>query len=52
MAGGTAVAVYLNHRVSVDIDLFTGEEFYCGPHYILYWSKVRYYRNKCRGKTR
>ena len=31
MAGGTAVALYLNHRVSVDIDLFTDEEFYCGP---------------------
>lgn len=31
MAGGTAVAVYLNHRVSVDIDLFTDKEFYCGP---------------------
>ena len=31
LAGGTAVAIYLNHRVSVDIDLFTGEEFYCGP---------------------
>lgn len=30
MAGGTAVALYLNHRVSVDIDLFTNEEFYCG----------------------
>ena len=31
MAGGTAVAIYLNHRVSLDIDLFTDEEFYCGP---------------------
>ena len=31
MAGGTAVAIYLNHRVSVDIDLFTDKEFYCGP---------------------
>lgn len=31
MAGGTAVATYLNHRVSVDIDLFTDKEFYCGP---------------------
>src|SRR4030066_1110338 len=31
LAGGTAVALYLNHRVSVDIDLFTDEEFYCGP---------------------
>lgn len=31
MAGGTALAVYLNHRVSVDIDLFTDKEFYCGP---------------------
>lgn len=30
MAGETAVALYLNHRVSVDIDLFTNEEFYCG----------------------
>lgn len=30
LAGGTAVALYLNHRVSVDIDLFTREEFYCG----------------------
>ena len=30
MAGGTAVALYLHHRVSVDIDLFTHEEFYCG----------------------
>ena len=29
MAGGTAVAIYLNHRVSVDIDLFTEKEFYC-----------------------
>ena len=28
MAGGTAVALYLNHRVSVDIDLFTDKEFY------------------------
>lgn len=31
LAGGTAVAVYLNHRVSIDIDLFTGEDFYSGP---------------------
>jgi hypothetical protein len=31
MAGGTAVAIYLNHRVSVDIDLFTEKEFYCRP---------------------
>ncbi len=31
MAGGTALAIYLNHRVSVDIDLFTDKEFYCGP---------------------
>ncbi len=31
MAGGTAVAIYLNHRVSLDIDLFTDKEFYCGP---------------------
>ncbi|MBF8276881.1 MAG: hypothetical protein HW390_1954 [Candidatus Brocadiaceae bacterium] len=30
MAGGTAVAIHLNHRVSVNIDLFTNEEFYCG----------------------
>jgi hypothetical protein len=29
MAGGTAVAIYLNHRVSMDIDLFTEKEFYC-----------------------
>ena len=35
MAGGTAVAIYLNHRVSLDIDLFTDEEFYCGPLYPL-----------------
>ncbi len=26
MAGGTAVAIYINHRVSVDIDLFTEKE--------------------------
>ena len=31
MAGETAVAIYLNHRVSVVIDLFTDKEFYCGP---------------------
>ncbi len=31
MAGGTAVAIYLNHRVSLDIDLFTDKEFYCSP---------------------
>ncbi|HHT9111622.1 MAG TPA: nucleotidyl transferase AbiEii/AbiGii toxin family protein [Candidatus Brocadiaceae bacterium] len=31
MAGGTAVAIYLSHRLSLDIDLFTSEEFYCGP---------------------
>jgi len=31
LAGGTAVALYLGHRVSVDIDLFTEKEFYCGP---------------------
>lgn len=31
LAGGTAVAIYLDHRVSVDIDLFTEEDFYCGP---------------------
>ena len=28
VAGGTAVAIYLNHRVSVDIDLFIDKEFY------------------------
>ncbi|MBI5327719.1 MAG: nucleotidyl transferase AbiEii/AbiGii toxin family protein [Deltaproteobacteria bacterium] len=28
MAGGTAAAIYLNHRISVDIDLFTQKEFY------------------------
>src|SRR3989304_10570105 len=31
LAGGTAVAIYLNPRVIFCIDLFTGEEFYCGP---------------------
>ena len=31
LAGGTAVAVYLNHRVSIDIDLFTEKDFYSGP---------------------
>lgn len=31
LAGGTALAIYFNHRVSVDIDLFTPESFYCGP---------------------
>lgn len=31
MAGGTAVAAYLGHRESLDIDLFTDKEFYCGP---------------------
>lgn len=31
MAGGTAVAIYLRHRISLDIDLFTDKEFYCGP---------------------
>lgn len=31
LAGGTAVALYLGHRISVDIDLFTEKEFYCGP---------------------
>ena len=31
MAGGTALAIYLDHRVSVDIDLFTSEGFFCGP---------------------
>ena len=31
LAGGTAVALYLGHRVSIDIDLFTEKEFYTGP---------------------
>ncbi len=31
LAGGTAVALYLNHRVSIDIDLFTENDFYSGP---------------------
>ena len=31
LAGGTAVALYLNHRVSIDIDLFTEKDFYSGP---------------------
>lgn len=31
LAGGTAVALYLGHRVSIDIDLFTEKEFYSGP---------------------
>lgn len=31
MAGGTAVTLYLGHRVSVDIDLFTKEHFLTGP---------------------
>jgi len=31
LAGGTAVALYLGHRISVDIDLFTEKEFYSGP---------------------
>lgn len=31
LAGGTAVALYLGHRISVDIDLFTEKEFYCSP---------------------
>lgn len=30
MAGGTAVTLYLGHRVSVDIDLFTKENFFTG----------------------
>lgn len=31
LAGGTAVALYLNHRVSIDIDLFTENDFFSGP---------------------
>lgn len=31
MAGGTAVTLYLGHRVSIDIDLFTEEHFFTGP---------------------
>lgn len=31
LAGGTAIALYLGHRISVDIDLFTEKEFYSGP---------------------
>ncbi|MBI3599672.1 MAG: nucleotidyl transferase AbiEii/AbiGii toxin family protein [Nitrospinae bacterium] len=31
MAGGTAAAIYLGHRISIDIDLFTEKDFYCGP---------------------
>ncbi|MBI4652271.1 nucleotidyl transferase AbiEii/AbiGii toxin family protein [Candidatus Desantisbacteria bacterium] len=31
LAGGTALAIYLNHRISVDIDLFTENEFYNQP---------------------
>ena len=31
MAGGTAAAIYLNHRISVAIDLFTQKEFYSSP---------------------
>ena len=27
LAGGTALALYLGHRVSVDLDLFTPESF-------------------------
>lgn len=30
LAGGTAVALYLNHRVSIDIDLFTENDFFSG----------------------
>lgn len=29
MAGGTAAAIYLGHRISIDIDLFTERDFYC-----------------------
>jgi hypothetical protein len=31
LAGGAALAIYMGHRVSVDIDLFTPEHFFCGP---------------------
>lgn len=31
LAGGTALAIYLGHRISVDVDLFTEKEFYCHP---------------------
>lgn len=31
MAGGTAVTLYLGHRISFDIDLFTEEHFFSGP---------------------
>lgn len=31
LAGGTALAIYRGHRISVDIDLFTEKEFYCNP---------------------
>lgn len=31
MAGGTAAAIYMSHRISIDIDLFTKENFFCGP---------------------
>ncbi len=29
LVGGTALALHLNHRVSVDLDLFTSSEFNC-----------------------
>ncbi|MEW6410000.1 MAG: nucleotidyl transferase AbiEii/AbiGii toxin family protein [Nitrospirota bacterium] len=31
LAGGTAVTLYLGHRISIDIDLFTEEHFLTGP---------------------
>ncbi len=30
LVGGTALALHIGHRVSVDLDLFTQDEFYCG----------------------
>jgi hypothetical protein len=31
LAGGIVLALYLSHRISIDIDLFTENEFYCSP---------------------
>lgn len=31
LAGGTAATLYLGHRISIDIDLFTKEHFLTGP---------------------
>lgn len=51
LVGGTALALQIGHRRSIDIDLFTRQDYDVDEVFQLFVQKYKFQRNYQRGKT-